>query len=56
MCSLASQDMFVVHVPSKGPPAFWDQSSAGAQTKAKDSAFPILMDDLQMDAEYPQWP
>jgi hypothetical protein len=44
---LASQDMFVVQVPSKWPPAAWAQTSIGAQTNAKDSVFLILMDDLQ---------
>jgi hypothetical protein len=39
--------MFVVQVPSRWPPAACAQISIGAQTKAKDGAFLIVMDDLQ---------
>jgi hypothetical protein len=47
MWVLASQDMFVVQVPSKRPPADCAQSSAGTQATARHTNLFVLMDNLQ---------
>jgi len=51
MWVLASQDMFVVQVPSNRPPADCAQSSAGTQATARDTNLFILMDDLQCEQD-----